>query len=118
MPAAPFQESGMLRATLVGAALLWSVANAAAGSSPRAADVARSASRIEADVRFLADDLLEGREAGTRGDDLAALYVATQYRRMGLQPGGENGSYFQTVPLLRGTRRSAKARNSPSSVTA
>ncbi len=45
---------------------------------------ARSAARIEADVRFLADDLLKGREAGTRGFDLAALYVATQYRLVGL----------------------------------
>jgi hypothetical protein len=44
--------------------------------------------RIEADVRFLADDLIEGREAGTRGFDLAALYVATQYRLIGLEPGG------------------------------
>jgi hypothetical protein len=104
MPAAPFHESRMLRSTLAAAALLLSLASAAADSSATAVDVAQSAARIEADVRFLADDLLEGREAGTRGYDLAALYVATQYRRMGLQPGGENGSYFQTVPLLRGTR--------------
>ena len=67
-------------------------------------DVEESARRIEADVRFLADDLLEGREAGTRGFDLAAAYVAAQYRHMGLQPAGENGTYFQTVPMLRGTR--------------
>jgi Zn-dependent M28 family amino/carboxypeptidase len=50
---------------------------------------ARSAARIEANVRFLADDLLEGREAGTRGFDLAALYVATQYRLVGLEPAAE-----------------------------
>jgi hypothetical protein len=67
-------------------------------------DLAESASRIEADVRFLADDLLEGREAGTRGYDLAALFVATQFRLVGLQPAGEDGTYFQTVPMLRGTR--------------
>jgi hypothetical protein len=67
-------------------------------------DLAESASRIEADVRFLADDLLEGREAGTRGYDLAALFVATRFRLMGLQPAGEDGTYFQTVPMLRGTR--------------
>ena len=45
----------------------------AAASTSVDADAAR---RIEADLRFLADDLLEGREAGTRGFDLAALYVA------------------------------------------
>ena len=50
-------------------------------------DVEASARRIEADVRFLADDLLEGREAGTRGYDIAATYVAAQYRQMGLRTG-------------------------------
>ena len=58
------------------------------------------AARIEADLRFLADDLLEGREAGTRGYDLAALYVASQFRKLGLEPGAGDG-YLQPVPLLR-----------------
>jgi hypothetical protein len=66
--------------------------------------LAQSARRIEADVRFLADDLIEGREAGTRGFDLAALYVATQYRLIGLEPAGEDGSWFQRVPMVRGVR--------------
>lgn len=61
--------------------------------------------RIEADVAFLADDLLEGRAAGTRGYDLAALYVANRYRALGLQPAGDDGSYFQAVPLLEGRRQ-------------
>lgn len=60
--------------------------------------------RIEADVSFLADDLLEGRSAGTRGYDLAALYVANRYRALGLAPAGDGGSYFQAVPLLEGRR--------------
>lgn len=77
---------------------------------PKPEALAASAARIEADVRFLADDLLEGREAGTRGYDLAALYVATQYRLMGLAPGGENGSYFQPVPMIAGTREREGAR--------
>ena len=58
-----------------------------------------SALRLEADVRFLSDDMLEGREAGTRGYDLAALYVAEAYRAIGLDPGGDKFSYFQRVPL-------------------
>ncbi|ALN60616.1 peptidase, M28 family [Lysobacter enzymogenes] len=85
---------------------------AAAPAAPEAAPAAASASesqhaqarRIEADVRFLADDLLEGRETGTRGYDLAALYVAQRLRAMGVEPGGEDGGYFQTVPLLRAQR--------------
>lgn len=64
--------------------------------------VPAGAMRIEADLRFLADDLLEGREAGTRGYDLAALYVASRFRALGLEPAGDDGSYFQAVPLLRG----------------
>ena len=62
------------------------------------------ARRIEADVRFLADDLLEGREAGTRGFDLAALYVAQRMRAIGVRPAGDARGYFQSVPLLRATR--------------
>jgi hypothetical protein len=81
-----------------------------ADASPPADVLARSASRIEADVGFLADDLLEGREAGTRGYDLAALYVATQYRQLGLEPAGEGGSYFQRVPMLRAVREQDGAR--------
>lgn len=66
------------------------------------ASASADARRIEADVRFLADDLLEGREAGTRGYDLASLYVAQRFRAMGLAPAGEDGSYYQRVPMLRG----------------
>ncbi len=58
---------------------------------------------IEAHIAFLADDLLEGREAGTRGYDLGAKYVATSFQAMGLKPAGSDGTYFQNVPL-RGTR--------------
>ncbi|QSX74250.1 M20/M25/M40 family metallo-hydrolase [Lysobacter arenosi] len=66
------------------------------------ASAGADARRIEADVRFLADDLLEGREAGTRGYDLASLYVAQRMRATGLAPAGDEGSYFQRVPMLRG----------------
>jgi Zn-dependent M28 family amino/carboxypeptidase len=62
------------------------------------------ARRIEADLRFLADDLLEGREAGTRGYDLAALYVAERLRAIGLRPAGDDGRYFQRVPMLSAKR--------------
>ncbi len=57
------------------------------------------ASAIEAHMRFLAGDLLEGREAGTRGYDVAAAYVASQFQLLGLRPAGVDGTYFQPVPL-------------------
>ena len=55
------------------------------------------AQRIRAHVRFLADDLLEGRGTGTRGSELAADYIATQFALYGLKPAGDNGTYFQKV---------------------
>jgi hypothetical protein len=55
---------------------------------------------LKADLRFLSDDLLEGREAGTRGYDLAALYVAQRFRALGLQPGGDEATYYQAVPMV------------------
>ena len=69
-----------------------------------------AAQRIEADVRFLADDKLEGRETGTRGYDLAADYVAKRYAQIGLLPAGDGGTFFQQVPLLKATREQAGAK--------
>jgi Zn-dependent M28 family amino/carboxypeptidase len=69
-----------------------------------------AARRIEADLRFLASDRLEGRETGTRGYDLAADYVAARFRAIGLAPAGDNGSYVQAVPLLQATRGADGAR--------
>ena len=56
--------------------------------------------KIRAHVRFLASDLLEGRGPGTRGGQLAAEYIATQFALAGARPAGENGTYFQSVPLM------------------
>ncbi len=55
--------------------------------------------KIRAHVRFLADDLLEGRGPGTRGAELAAKYIGTQFALYGLEPAGDNGPYYQKVPL-------------------
>src|SRR6202047_991962 len=57
---------------------------------------------IRADMRFLADDLLEGRGTGTRGHEIAAKFMAAQYEQMGLEPAGDNGTYFQSVPFRSG----------------
>ncbi len=72
----------------------------ASAGAQQAAEPSFSGERIKADISFLADDLLEGRDAGTRGYDLAARYVASQFQAIGLQP-GNNGSWFQQVPLAR-----------------
>ncbi len=55
------------------------------------------AERIRAHVRFLADDLLEGRGTGARGGDIAARYIATQFALDGLKPAGDDDGYLQKV---------------------
>ncbi|HZR66084.1 MAG TPA: M28 family peptidase [Terriglobales bacterium] len=56
--------------------------------------------RIRANVRFLSLDLLEGRGTGQRGGDIAAEYIATQFWLDGLKPAGDNGTFFQKVPMV------------------
>jgi Zn-dependent M28 family amino/carboxypeptidase len=67
-----------------------------------------SADRVRAHVAFLADDLLEGRDTGSRGNEIAARYVAQQFASFGLKPGGENGGWYQRVTFQQ-TRRGASA---------
>ena len=69
-----------------------------------------SATRVRADVEFLADDLLEGREAGTRGYDLAARYVAAALKAAGYTAAGDSGTYFQQVPMIETTTTSGTIR--------
>lgn len=47
-----------------------------------------------------AHDSMMGRKAGTEGNNKATTYIANELKRMGIQPAGENGTYFQNVPLL------------------
>jgi Zn-dependent M28 family amino/carboxypeptidase len=55
--------------------------------------------KIRAHVRYLSLDLLEGRGPGTRGADLAAEYISTQFALAGVEPAGDDHTYFQRVPL-------------------
>jgi len=76
------------------------LANAAAAATPRDGDASpfREA-EYRAHFGFLADDLCEGRAPGTRGGELAALYIATQFQAFGLRPISEEAGYEQRVPL-------------------
>jgi Zn-dependent M28 family amino/carboxypeptidase len=81
--------------------IVLAVATAAAAAQD-AASVERLITKnvLEAHVRFLADDLLEGRGPGTRGDMLARSYLATQMQACGLQPGVDGKQWVQPVPIL------------------
>jgi hypothetical protein len=56
--------------------------------------VANPLQQIKADVVYLSSDYLEGREAGTQGEKLAADYIAWRFAQIGLQPRGHEGSWF------------------------
>jgi Zn-dependent M28 family amino/carboxypeptidase len=71
-----------------------------AGALLLAQDSSLSAERIREHTRFLSSDLLEGRGVGTRGGDLAAEYIATQFALAGAKPAGDQGTFFQQVPLV------------------
>jgi Zn-dependent M28 family amino/carboxypeptidase len=55
---------------------------------------------LKAHIKFLADDMLEGRGTGARGGELAAKYIAAQLEALGAKGAGENGSFFQPVSLV------------------
>ena len=81
------------------AALIFGLAAPAAAQPAPAAGPQFSAERFRAHVAFLADDALEGRDTGSRGEALAAEYVAGQFMALGLRPGGDNDSWYQEVRL-------------------
>ena len=82
------------------AGMLLAAAGAAeAQTCPRAADLTAGLEQPLAAVRYLADDALEGRRAGSAGERCAGDYLAAEFARMGLKPAGTDG-YFQEVPLF------------------
>src|SRR4030042_2776464 len=89
---------------LLAAAPLVAAQLAAQATTPRA-------QRILDDVKYFAADALEGRLVGTAGNDSAAAYAAREFRRLGLRPGGDSGTFFQrwTIASTTGTRAAGVA---------
>ncbi len=99
---------------LTGALAVLLLAATAAPARPFAATPAEAAARnalldvplspaeaaFKGHVRFLASDAMAGREAGSHEFDIAAEYVASQFYEAGLRPAGDDGGYFQSVPLV------------------
>src|SRR4249919_2846346 len=86
------------RRSAIALALAGSLAAYTAAITPdRKATLDRiSAQSLQGHVSFLASDLLEGRDTPSRGLNIAAEYIASQFRRAGLKPAGDDG-YFQTA---------------------
>jgi hypothetical protein len=57
---------------------------------------------LQADLSFLASKDLAGRNAGSLEDHVATEFIASEFRRLGLKPAGDNGSYFQKLTILTG----------------
>src|SRR5205085_10108021 len=90
----------LLSAILVAAILVIGAAKTSAPASPAKFANAIDPLRIRQHVRFLSLDLLEGRGTGQRGGDIAAEYIATQFWLSGLKAAGDNGTFFQKVPMV------------------
>ncbi|MCY7271491.1 MAG: peptidase M20, partial [Sphingomonas bacterium] len=60
-----------------------------------------SAQRIKADVRTLASDSFDGRGPGEKGEAATVEFIARSFAKAGLEPGGDNGTWTQDVPLVR-----------------
>ena len=58
--------------------------------------------------KTLASDAFEGRAPGQPGGEKAAKYIADAFKAAGVEPAGDNGSYFQKVPMV-GVKTDAKA---------
>jgi hypothetical protein len=87
------------RLVLVALSILVQAGSASAQTCPDAATLTRDLTLPLSAVRFLADDALNGRLAGSDGERCAGDYVAAEFRRLGLRPAGDNGTYFQSLPL-------------------
>ena len=95
---------------------LLAVAALALGATALAAQTApathsRQAATILNDIRYLASDSEDGRLTGSPQNDSAAAYLARRFRRLGLRPGGDGGTYLQhwTVNSTSATRQAGVA---------
>src|SRR5579884_104107 len=66
--------------------------------TPRPTETAITANDLRTRLYQFADDSMQGRRIGEPGNYKGTSYIASEFRRLGLKPGGENGTYFQTLP--------------------
>ncbi|HEY6267992.1 MAG TPA: M28 family peptidase [Candidatus Acidoferrum sp.] len=91
---------------LVAAAAILGVVERARAQAEKKAPVAEKPlpmvekERIRTHVKYLSSDELEGRGTGQRGGDMAADYIGKQFASYGLKPAGDNGTFFQEVPMV------------------
>ncbi|HMA19605.1 MAG TPA: hypothetical protein VKO87_02315, partial [Gemmatimonadaceae bacterium] len=69
--------------------------------SPQRTVAAITPGDVKSRIYLVADDSMRGREAGAIGNFVMTSYVAREMERLGLEPGGENGTWFQAIPMVR-----------------
>jgi hypothetical protein len=77
------------------------VAGPSTAMTPSAPSTAISIGDLQRRLSIIADDSMMGRETGSAGDYETATYIASEFARLGLEPAGEHGTYFQSVPFWR-----------------
>jgi Zn-dependent M28 family amino/carboxypeptidase len=98
----------LLRSTLVAAVSMVIFGCASTADTTNNSNVAGTTSmkpnveNIKSHMSFLADDLLEGRETGSQGHEIASLYIAGEFAKYGLQPGGDDNTYIQRINFRKG----------------
>jgi hypothetical protein len=103
-------------ATVLGLIVVLGTRTTADELKANAKAVAESEARLKRDVTYLASDELEGRGPTTKGLVLAGDYVANEFKKAGLKPGGVDGTYFQPFKVM-GAKQDAPARFSLKSPT-
>ena len=89
----------MIRPTVLLSIALVSVLSVATAAAQKGPAGRISPEEIDAHLRFLSSDLLEGRAPATRGGRIAENYIASQLQTFGVKPGVGDTSYFQRVPI-------------------
>lgn len=89
--------------SLVGATVLAAGLAACGGEATSAAPqtVSADAQTLRAHLEFLASDALEGRDTGSRGHEIAAQYIASEFKKLGLEPAGDDDTYYQRIRFRR-----------------
>lgn len=93
------KKTNLLKTSLA-SLLIFALAAGALAQRRTAAPSVINENALRAHIKYLSDDLLEGRGPGTRGGELAAKYIAAQFEALGLKGAGAKGSFFQPVSLV------------------
>src|SRR5690349_16685042 len=88
----------MYRSILIIVIIAALVGSAVSQQRPSASGITEAT--LKGHIRFLSDDMLEGRGTGARGGELAAKYIAAQLEALGAKGAGADGSFFQPVSLV------------------